>query len=116
MRRPTPAQFAAYQQAFDYFNRLLFDNTLPDCMLSFSRRRSSSHTLFAAGQWLEEAGSATPEISLNLKQLSEDEPIEGMAMLVREMVHLWQEMHGQPPCNGYFNREWAEKMATIGLI
>ena len=37
-------------------------------------------------------------------------------MLVREMVHLWQEMYGKPSNNGYFNREWAEKMEAIGLI
>ena len=116
MRRPTPAQFTAYQQAFDYFSQTLFEKSLPDCMLSFSRRRSSSHTLFTVGQWQEEAGSAAPEISLNLKQLSESEPIEVMATLVREMVHLWQEMYGKPSGNGYYNREWAEKMQKIGLI
>ena len=115
MKRPTPSQFSVYQQVVDYFNRVLFENDLPDCMLSFNRRRSSSHTLFAAGQWLEEAGSTTAEISLNLKQMGENEPIKVLAMLVREMVHLWQEMHGRPSCNGYYNREWAEKMAMIGL-
>jgi hypothetical protein len=114
--KPTQAQFAAYQQLFDYFNRTLFDSSLPDCMLSFSRRRRSSHTLFTAGQWREEAGSATPEISLNLKQMSEGEPLEIMATLVREMVHLWQEQYGQPSWNGYYNREWAAKMVEVGLI
>ena len=114
--KPTQAQFAAYQKVFDYFNQRLFDNSLPDCMLSFSRRRRSSHTLFTPGQWREKTGSATPEISLNLKQLREDDPIEVMATLVRQMVHLWQERYGQPSRNGYFNRQWAEKMETIGLI
>lgn len=115
--KPTPAQFAAYQQVFDYFNRTLFENSLPDCMLSFSRRRRSSNTLFTAGQWREKAGPATAEISLNMKQLSEEEPIEAMATLVRQMVHLWQERYGrQPSSKWYFNREWAEKMASIGLL
>ncbi len=114
--KPTQAQFAAYQQIFDYFNQRLFDNRLPDCMLSFSRRRRSSHSLFTAGQWREEAGSVTSEMSLNLKQLGEGEPIEVIAVLVRQMVHLWQERYGQPSRNGYFNRQWAEKMETIGLI
>lgn len=114
--RPTRTQFAAYQQLFDYFNHRLFENSLADCMLSFSRRRSSSHTLFTAEQWREEAGPATAEISLNLKQLSEGEPMEVVATLVRQMVHLWQERYGSPSRNGYFNREWAEKMETTGLI
>jgi hypothetical protein len=116
MRRPTKTQFAAYQKMFDYFNHTLFKNILPECMLSFSRQRSSSHTLFTSEQWHEKFGSAMPEISLNLKQLSEDEPIEVMATLVREMVHLWQERYGHPSQKGYYNREWAEKMTEIGLI
>jgi hypothetical protein len=116
MNEPTETQFTAYQQMFDYFNSRLFENSLPKCMLSFSRRRSSSHTLFTAGQWCEEVGSVTPEISLNLKQLCEDEPRKVMAMLVAQMVHLWQEIYGQPSQKGYYNREWAEKMAAIGLI
>ncbi len=114
--KPTQTQFSAYQQLFDYFNRTLFDNSLADCMLSFSRRRSSSHTLFTAEQWREKAGPATPEISLNLKQLSADKPIEVMALLVRQMVHLWQQRYGSPSRNGYFNRKWAEKMELIGLM
>jgi hypothetical protein len=116
MKKPTPTQFSAYQQAFDYLNKTLYANSLPDCMLSFSRRRSSSHTLFTSGQWQKEAGSTTPEISLNVKQLRECEPIEVVATLAREMVHLWQERFGKPACNGYYNREWAEKMKEIGLI
>jgi hypothetical protein len=114
--KPTQTQFAAYQQIFDHFNRRLFENSLPDCMLSFSRRRSSSHALFTSAQWREGAGSAKAEISLNVKQLREAEPIEVMAVLVRQMVHLWQERYGHPSNNGYYNREWAEKMAEIGLM
>lgn len=114
--KPTQAQFSAYQQVFDYFNRRLFANSLPDCMLSFSRRRSSARTLYTAGQWQERTGSATPEVSLNLKQLSKGEPIEVMATLVRQMVHLWQETYGQPASKYFFNREWAKKMIDIGLI
>ncbi|MFH0783335.1 MAG: hypothetical protein V2B20_15480 [Pseudomonadota bacterium] len=114
--KPTETQSAAYQKIFDYFNRRLFENSLSNCMLSFSRRRISSHTLFSSGQWCEKAGSAIPQISLNFQQLKEGEPIELMAMLVAQMVHLWQEQYGKPSRKGYFNREWAEKMEEIGLI
>jgi predicted SprT family Zn-dependent metalloprotease len=85
-------------------------------MLSFSRRRQSSHTLYTSGKWHEKAGSATPEISLNLKQLQEEVPIEAMAVLVRQMVHLWQEKFGTSSRKGYYNREWADKMEEVGLI
>jgi hypothetical protein len=115
--KSTKAQFTAYQQIFDYFNRTLFDSSLPDCMLSFCRLRSNSHSLFTSEQWREEAGSTRAEISLNMKQLCENEPIKNvMATLVREMVHLWQEKYGKPSSKWYFNQEWAGKMKEIGLI
>jgi hypothetical protein len=116
MKEPTKTKFTAYQEMFDYLNQTLFKNILPKCMLSFSRQRSSSHTLFTSEQWHEKAGSAMPEISLNLKQLSKGEPIEVIATMVRQMVHLWQERYGHPSQKGYYNREWAEKMTEIGLI
>lgn len=116
LMEPALAQYTAYQLAFNHFNEKLFGNGLPACMLSFSRRRSSSHTLFTSELWHEKAGPVTPEISLNLKQLGEGALIEATATLVREMVHLWQEKYGHPSCKGYYNREWAKKMATIGLI
>ena len=57
-----------------------------------------------------------PKFSLNLKQLGESEPIDVMAPLVRQMVHLWQESYGQPSQKGDYNREWAKKMTELVLI
>jgi hypothetical protein len=114
MKKPTPAQYTAYQKIFDYFNQTLFENSLQSCMLNFAKRHGSR--AFSAGRWKEKDGVATAEISLNVKQMSKGEPMEVMATLVRAMVHLWQEMHGQPSRNWYYNREWAEKMADVGLI
>jgi len=113
--KPTQAQFKAYQQIFDYFNQTLFDNSLPDCMLGFSRRRKSSHQLFTAAGWQQQE-QPMAEVSLNLEKLKEGRPKEVMALLVREMVHLWQEHYGQPSRPGYYNREWADKMEEVGLI
>jgi hypothetical protein len=113
MHEPTQAQFAAYQQMFDFFNSRLFMDCLPKCMLNFSRRRCRSHTLFTSEQWHKDAGSVTPEISLNVKEVGEGESIEVMAMLVPEMVNLWQERYGQASRKEYFNREWAKKSTEI---
>ena len=116
MKKPTPEQYLAYQQAFDYFNRKLFESSLPGCMLGHSRRKSGSYALFSSRQWRKDADAETAEIRLNLKLLSKAEPIEVMAALVRQMVHLWQEKFGRPFFNGYYNRKWAKKMEEIGLI
>jgi hypothetical protein len=114
MKKPTPAQYKAYQKIFDFFNLTLFENSLEHCMLSFGKHRGA--LAFSAGRWREKDGLVTSEISLNEKQLRKGEPREVMATLVRAMVHLWQERYGQPARKWYFNREWAVKMADVGLI
>jgi len=37
-----------------------------------------------------------------------------LAILVHEMLHLWQEIYGKP-LRGHHNRQWAGKMKAIGL-
>ncbi|MFA5904526.1 MAG: hypothetical protein WC836_11390, partial [Desulfobacula sp.] len=37
IKKPTPEQYLAYQQAFDYFSRKLFESSLPGCMLSYGK-------------------------------------------------------------------------------
>ena len=36
--------------------------------------------------------------------------------LVHEMAHQWQHHHGKPSRGGYHNKQWAAKMAEIGLM
>lgn len=43
-------------------------------------------------------------------------PEEVMQTLVHEMVHLWQYHFGKPGRRGYHNKEWANKMESIGLM
>ena len=38
-----------------------------------------------------------------------------LATLAHEMVHLWQHHFGKPGRGRYHNKEWAEKMRSIGL-
>jgi hypothetical protein len=114
-RRPDPTgdQFAAYGQAFDYFNRALFDGGLSRCLLNFSRH-ARSRGFFSAGRWRRGADH-THEISLNPDVL--DRPLlDSMGTLVHEMVHLWQQEHGVPGRGRYHNKQWAAKMESVGLV
>lgn len=113
MSKPTSEQFRAYEQAFDYFNRMLFQNELPDCLLNFSRK-DRAKGFFSAERWSKDDQSI-PEISLNPDVLQLPAK-ETMATLAHEQAHLWQYAHGKPSGNGYHNREWAEKMQQIGLM
>jgi predicted SprT family Zn-dependent metalloprotease len=110
---PTEDQFGAYRLAFGYFNRALFDGTLPRCLLNFSRH-SRFRGFFAHKRWRKGA-DLTNEISLNPDVLNR--PLaESMATLVHEMVHHWQHEFGNPSRATYHNREWADRMESIGLM
>lgn len=111
--KPTIEQFSAYQKLFHYYNKKLFLNELPNCILNFSRK-SKANGFFAPDRWNK--GAITKhEISLNPESLKR--PVkETSGTLVHEMVHLWQQEKGNPSRTGYHNREWAVKMNDIGLI
>jgi predicted SprT family Zn-dependent metalloprotease len=109
---PTRSQFGPYCKAFDYFNGRLFDGGLPRVMLFFRGRTSLG--LFSPQRWACQGGQ-THEISLNPKLLHRDVE-DTMSTLVHEMAHLWQEENGRPSHGNYHNREWADRMITLGLM
>ena len=113
---PTEKQFTAINEAYKYFNKTLFKNRLPGCILNFSRLKSS-HGFMAPERW-KHIGDKTfgiHEISLTPTTLYRT-PIEIFSTLVHEMAHLWQWEFGEPSRSGYHNKEWAAKMKEIGLI
>lgn len=57
-----------------------------------------------------------PPCILNPVTLKVRTPREVCASLVHEMVHLWQAEVGAPSRGGYHNREWADKMESVGLM
>ncbi len=113
---PTEKQFTALNRAYLYFNEALFYDSLPGCILTFSRKRNT-HGFMSPEQWRRkgEQFCTVHEISLTPKTLSQ-KPIEVFGTLVHEMVHLWQWEYGNPSRCGYHNKEWALKMKEIGLI
>lgn len=115
INNPTRSQSGAYASAFDYFNECLFGNTLPFCLLNFSRKSKSNYGFFAPDRW-ESVSYDTHchEISINPDKL--DRPlIDSMGTLVHEMCHLWQQENGKPSRSGYHNVEWGKKMDEVGL-
>jgi predicted SprT family Zn-dependent metalloprotease len=111
---PTRDQWGAYAGAFDYFNAALFDGELSRCILNFDRRARRAAGFFAPERWERSAGR-THEISLNPDVLKA--PVEHtMSTLVHEMTHLWQHKQGKPSRRGYHNRQWADKLESIGLM
>lgn len=112
---PTLALYGALQYAFDYFNKELFDATLPKCIITFHRQQRvmgyASHN-----RWKNENGHRVDEIAINPEYFDDYPLIEIFQTICHEMVHLWQSHFGSPGRRGYHNKEWATKMQLIGLM
>lgn len=108
-------------KAFRRFNRHLFDNELPPCLIEIHRHRRKERGHFIPGVWLEtnsqgEIIKEKDEISLNPKTFKHRTTEEILSTLVHEMCHQFQHHFGKPGKNGYHNREFARIMKQVGLI
>ena len=112
--KPTRETYDPLQLAYETFNRALFDNTLPNCLITLQRRKRT-YGYFCGDRFGRADGALTDEIALNPTHFR-DRPVEEvLATLGHEMVHLWQHHFGKPGRGRYHNLEWAEKMKAIGL-
>ena len=116
MPSPTEQQFKQFQNLYNHFNKRLFDNDLPACilLLSTSVKKVAGH--FTSQRWEDRAGNTTYEITMNPYFMSEAEDLEICKKLAEVMVLLWQYEYGTPSRKDYYNKEWANKMESIGLI
>lgn len=113
---PTLQAYAEMQQAFDYYNEQLFDGKLPQCLITFQRERRT-HGFFSGQRFVNRNNNAlTDEIALNPTFFGITPLSEIMQTLVHEMAHAWQHHFGNPGRGSYHNREWAEKMESLGLM
>lgn len=114
--KPTETQFGNYQALFDYFNEKLFAGSLPEIILNFSRKTNAAG-FFAPDRWSSQDGKIkTHEISINPSYMGTVTFERLCSTLVHEQAHLWQQTFGKPTRNGYHNKEWGDKMESIGLM
>ena len=111
----TNEQYKAFQCAFDFWNKELFHNVLPNVILTFSRHKGALG-FFVPNLWADGKGISASEIAINPDYLSERNYKMTMSTLVHEMCHLWQEIDGTKSRRAYHNKNFAEKMEGIGLI
>lgn len=112
--KPTKETYDRFQQAYEVFNKALFENTLPNALITLQRRKRT-FGYFAGGRFSDADGRAADEIALNPVHFASRTLPEILSTLVHEMVHVWQHHHGTPGRGRYHNREWAAKMKEIGL-
>ena len=115
MTTPTLESYSTLLEAYDYFNRELFNSTLPSCLITYQRQKSiMGYVSFR--RWINDKKQYVDELAINPEYFANYPTIEICQTLCHEMVHIWQAHHGNPGRRGYHNKEWARKMKSIGLI
>lgn len=112
---PTEETYEEWQLAFDHFNERLFDGELPQCLITLQREKNTMG-YFSFKRFANRAGRFTDEIALNPSYFAVCGVTEALQTLVHEMCHLWQYHFGRPGRGRYHNKEWADKMESIGLM
>jgi hypothetical protein len=117
MNNPTTQTYNSLALAYDYFNRELFNNELPPCLITMQRHKGA-YGYFSGDRFASVADpkELTDEIALNPMLFANRTSIEVLSTLAHEMAHLWQHHFGEPPRKSYHDKQWARKMHEIGLI
>ena len=114
-KTPTDEIYEQIEQAYTHFNRELFNNRLPNCLITVQREKNTMG-YFSPMRWSNTKGKQAHEIALNPAYFAGHPVIEVFQTLVHEQCHLWQHEFGTPSRTGYHNKEWSQKMESLGLI
>jgi hypothetical protein len=113
--QPTNELYQAFTKAYDFFNAELFGGELSPCIVTVQRGKPY-YGFFAPNRWKNDNGQRVHEIAMNTAYFHEQSLIAIFQTLVHEMCHLWQFDYGKPSRSGYHNKQWADKMESIGLM
>lgn len=108
--------YVTLSDCYDVFNERLFDGMLRGCVLTFEDR-GQHFGYYREKGFVGREGERRDEICLNPSFfLASTGDLELLQTLVHEQAHQWQYQFGTPSRRTYHNREWANKMLSIGLI
>jgi predicted SprT family Zn-dependent metalloprotease len=115
---PTRQEYDSFAQAFDYFNKELFGAELPPALITY-QRKARVYGYYSPKRFAHRAGKQevlVDELAMNPANFKERSDAEILSTLVHEQTHHWQEYFGNPGRTTYHNREWSDKMISIGLM
>lgn len=113
--KPTQEFYDFFLFLFDKFNENLFDSTLPQCLIVITRK-NKTFGYYSSRRWANNENTYTDELAVNPLYFNRYPFIEILQTIVHEMCHLWQQHYGTPSQRTYHNKEWADKMESIGLM
>lgn len=109
--------YITLSDCYDAMNAQLFGGGLPGCVLTFEDKGQHFGYYCKGGFVDRERKARRDEIALNPRHfLTNSGDLELLQTLVHEMCHQWQEHYGKLSLWTYHNKEWAQKMLSIGLI
>lgn len=118
---PSLAANAELQIAYSHFNKELFGGNLPDCVITYTRKKNVlGH--FCPDRFQRIGGDLWPELALNPTYLALREDRQSLSTLVHEQVHVWRHYFGPlnrrggRGSNGYHDLPWADEMERLGLM
>lgn len=111
----TEIQYVGLSDAYKFFNKRLFDDKLPACLITMQRKKSARGYYSPDRFKASGVQGGVDEIALNPATFNDRTETEVLSTLVHEMAHLWQQHFGKPSRGNYHNQQWADKMKAIGL-
>lgn len=112
---PTEELVQQLLKAYRYFNRELFGDTLPEPVITLSRK-ANTEGYFSPHRFIRRDETTSHEIGLNPATFATRSLLHVLGTLVREMVHVSTEVDGKAGRRGYHNKHWAGAMEAVGLI
>ncbi|WPO84636.1 SprT-like domain-containing protein (plasmid) [Chryseobacterium sp. JJR-5R] len=113
--KPTLEFYTLFQFIYDHFNHTLYNNELPSCMIVITRK-NRTFGYYSSKRWVNKENIETDELAINPMFFSKYPLIEMLQTVVHEMCHLWQNHFGKESRRTYHNKEWGNKMVSIGLM
>jgi predicted SprT family Zn-dependent metalloprotease len=113
---PSRDLYDAIEKMFNHFNSSLFDNSLPSVVITMQKQKNVMG-YFSPFSWVSSQDQKKyHEIAINPEYIATFPLVEVLQTLTHELCHAYQTCFGKPSRTGYHNKEWSEKMLSIGLI
>jgi hypothetical protein len=108
---------AGWQDAYDLFNKELFEGRLPECVVALNNASRFGTARFIPNHYRGSGGKAINGFEINPLYFYRRKLIETLTVLAYEMVYVWQwRVAGKKSRNGYRSKAWMTRIRQIGLV
>ena len=112
---PSLQIYGSIEFAVNFFRDELFSGEMPEVVIRLINKSPKIDGYHAPATFVSRTSSErSDEIGLN--PVLFHRPLrEILVTLVHQMTHAWLHHYGSPSRAGYHNRQWSQKMKSIGL-